>query len=36
MDLLDDESQMRSTLVITRTAREVAEISYERFHQTGT
>jgi CRP-like cAMP-binding protein len=33
MDLFDDESQVRSTLVITRTAREVAERSYERFHQ---
>jgi CRP/FNR family cyclic AMP-dependent transcriptional regulator len=33
MGLFDDEPQVRSAMVIAKTACEVAEISYERFHQ---
>ena len=33
MGLFDDEPQERSAMVIAKTACEVAEISYERFHQ---
>jgi len=35
MGLFDDEPQVRSAMVIAKTACEVAEISYERFHQIG-
>ena len=33
MGLFDDEPQVRNAMVIAKTACEVAEISYERFHQ---
>jgi CRP/FNR family cyclic AMP-dependent transcriptional regulator len=33
MGLFDDEPQVRSAMVIAKTACEVAEISYQRFHQ---
>jgi CRP/FNR family transcriptional regulator, cyclic AMP receptor protein len=36
MGLFDDESQVRSAMVVSRTACEVAEISYERFHKIST
>ena len=36
MGLFEDEPQVRSAMVIARTACEVAEISYERFHQIAT
>jgi CRP/FNR family cyclic AMP-dependent transcriptional regulator len=33
MGLFDDEDQVRSAMVVAKTQCEVAEISYERFHQ---
>jgi CRP/FNR family cyclic AMP-dependent transcriptional regulator len=33
MGLFDDEEQVRSAMVVAKTQCEVAEISYERFHQ---
>ena len=33
MGLFDDETQVRSAMVVAKTHCEVAEISYERFHQ---
>ena len=33
MGLFDDEAQVRSAMVVAKTQCEVAEISYERFHQ---
>jgi CRP/FNR family cyclic AMP-dependent transcriptional regulator len=33
MGLFDDEDQVRSAMVVAKTLCEVAEISYERFHQ---
>ena len=36
MGLFDDEEQVRSAMVVAKTQCEVAEISYERFHQIRT